>query len=343
MMSINSKSVQALLYLRGEIPDDYRVVAWKALLSLPANSGSFKELIRRGPHPLAVATVVRYPLRDRKVARKLTVLVSALAHWSAVFGVAEFVPSWVFPFVVVFGQDDLGAFEAALSFLLHWGSRLLVNFPQPPMPILAIMESSLQHHDPRISNHLRGLGVGALSFGWPMLRSAFTEVLSRSDWLRLCDHLFANANDPTLLEAAGVAFVVVLRGPLLTISSHKEMEFFFRTQQAVDIAEMLRVTHLITREMREEGGRGRDAKDMLFGLSPVRRYNPLPQGSYPPFNGFRDFILDYQAQQREKIATEEREMRRKRLVVDLEQRAEDIGQDRFPSLEMVPGADRNIY
>lgn len=47
---------------------------------------------------------MRYPLRDRKSFRKTAVMISALAHWSAILAEVEFAPSWCYPFVVVFSQ-----------------------------------------------------------------------------------------------------------------------------------------------------------------------------------------------------------------------------------------------
>lgn len=119
-------------------------------------------------------------------------------------------------------KDDLGAFEAAMSFLLHWGSRLLVTFPQPPVPILAGMELALRRIDRELASHLDQLSVGALVYGWRLLRSAFSEVLVREDWLRLLDRVFANTDRPELLEAAAVAFVVATRDKLLRCGSTRQ-------------------------------------------------------------------------------------------------------------------------
>lgn len=103
--SLTDDGMRSLVRLRGGLPDAYRFTAWKYLLRLPGNSLAFHALVHMGPHPAALASfATRYPLRDRKAFRKMAVLISALAHWSPVLGEAEFVPGWVFPFVVVFEQ-----------------------------------------------------------------------------------------------------------------------------------------------------------------------------------------------------------------------------------------------
>lgn len=103
--TLSDESIRSLIRLRGGLPTEHRFTAWKYLLRLPCNSADFAQLIARGPHPAALASLAaRYPVGDRKLFRKTAVLISALAHWSPILAEVEFVPSWVFPFVVVFMQ-----------------------------------------------------------------------------------------------------------------------------------------------------------------------------------------------------------------------------------------------
>lgn len=136
-----------------------------------------------------------------------------------------------------------------MTFFLHWGSRFLVTFPQPPVPVLAGMELALRRADRELAAHLRSLSVGALLFGWPLLRSAFSEVLHREDWLRLMDRVLANADRPGLLEAAVVGFAVVSRAELLVCRSTEKAESIFRRsrQPPVDVEEMFRVMEKVSR------------------------------------------------------------------------------------------------
>lgn len=103
--SLTGGGIRSLIRLNGGLPEAYRFTAWKFLLRLPGNSSCFLELLRKGPHPTALASLsTRYPLRDRRLFRKTAVLLSALAYWSPIWAEAEFVPGWLFPFVVVFQQ-----------------------------------------------------------------------------------------------------------------------------------------------------------------------------------------------------------------------------------------------
>lgn len=238
-------------------------------------------------------------------------------------------------------KDDLGAFEAAMSFLLHWGSRLLVTFPQPPVPVLAGMELALRRVDPKLASHLEKLSIGALSYGWPLLRSAFSEVLSRDDWLRLLDRLLAYPDQPELLEAAAVGFVVASRVSLLECRSPGEAEAFFRRPpmskppssfrcgtgegqgggNAVDVDEMFRVMHSVARfgapdrRSSATGNGDKTAAALALLLPTPRQFRPLPKGRYPTFDGYPQFVMNYQEELRERVARQERDVDRKRQLV----------------------------
>lgn len=234
-------------------------------------------------------------------------------------------------------QDDLGAFEACLSFFLHWGSRLLVTFPQPPVPVLTGIELSLARADRELAAHLKSLKVGALSYGWPLLRSAFSEVLDREGFLRLMDRILANADRADLLEAAAVGFAVASRAQLLALESTEEAKAFFRQRQAsssaFDIEMMFRVMEKVSRFGPPEewsgrgdgdttglGGGGGEMAETMAALvmlrSAPREFKPLPRfGAYPFYDGYPQFVINYQAQMRQRVVTQERDMANKcRLV-----------------------------
>lgn len=97
--------MRSLIRLRGGLPTEHRVTAWKYLLKLPCNAAGFAQQVAQGPHSAAMTSLAtRYPVRDRKLFRKTAIVFSALAHWSPILAEVEFVPGWVFPFVVVFSQ-----------------------------------------------------------------------------------------------------------------------------------------------------------------------------------------------------------------------------------------------
>lgn len=182
------------------------------------------------------------------------------------------------------------------------------------------MELSLARADRELAAHFASLGVGALSYGWPLLRTSFSEVLDRADWLRLIDRILANAERPELLEAAAVGFAVASRAQLLALGSTREAEAFFRRRQAssvFDLERMFRVMEKVSRFGPPEawggqghvvggGAAGEGASEAMAALamlpSAPREFKPLPRlGAYPSYDGYPRFVMNYQAGMRQRV------------------------------------------
>ncbi|CAN0461476.1 unnamed protein product, partial [Phaeothamnion confervicola] len=125
--------------------------------------------------------------------RRLTGLLSALAHWAPPLAEAEWAPGFVFPLLRVFPHDDVLALEAATTLLCCWATPWFACFPQPPAPTLMAAQALLAAADPRLSEHLSRIGAGPVLWAWPLLKAMLTPVLRRAVWLRLMDGLVAAA------------------------------------------------------------------------------------------------------------------------------------------------------
>ena len=76
---------------------------WRFLLRLPDNASCFGDLVKKGVHASFLRLHDRFPMKDTRLYKRLRRCLSALAHWSPVFGELTFLPEFVFPFVKLFG------------------------------------------------------------------------------------------------------------------------------------------------------------------------------------------------------------------------------------------------
>lgn len=118
-------------------------------------------------------------MRDGRLLGRLERCLSALAHWAPVTAELDFAPALAYPFVRLFGADELAAFETVMAVLTHWGRDWLATFPVPPVPLLSLVARQLQHADAPLASHLERLRVSVQEYAWPMLRSVMTEVLDK--------------------------------------------------------------------------------------------------------------------------------------------------------------------
>ena len=87
-------------------------------------------------------------------------LLSCLAHWCPALAELPELPTVLQPWLVLFGGDQLGAFEACATLLTNWTARFFECHPHPPVAVLASAEAILRHAAPKLHAHLLSLGVG---------------------------------------------------------------------------------------------------------------------------------------------------------------------------------------
>jgi len=68
--------------------------------------------------------------------------------------------------------------------------------------------------------------VSTQTYAWSLLETGFSEVFTRSEWMRLWDHILTN--QPSWLLMAVVAYSLINRGPLLDCYEMEAFKQFYR-------------------------------------------------------------------------------------------------------------------
>uniref|UniRef100_A0A671WZ67 TBC1 domain family member 31 n=1 Tax=Sparus aurata TaxID=8175 RepID=A0A671WZ67_SPAAU len=219
---LNKKRLVALLKAFGEYPAKYRMFVWRSLLCLPENHASYSSLTDKGLHSAYLTLHDKYPIKSHKLQRGLQRVLSALAHWAAIFGEVEYLPLIAFPFVKLFQNNPMLCFEVVATVIVNWCQHWFEYFPNPPLNILSMAENVLAHHDKELLQHLVDCGITSQLYVWPLLETLFSEVLTRDEWLRVFDSIFSN--HPSFLLMACVAYIICCREPLLLCSQKQDFE-----------------------------------------------------------------------------------------------------------------------
>lgn len=114
---LNKGKLMSILKGYGEYPTKYRMFIWRCLLELPENHAAYSSLLDRGTHPSYLTLHKKYPIKSRKLLRVLQRALSALAHWTSIFGETKYLPGLVFPFVKMFQNNQLVTFEILATIL----------------------------------------------------------------------------------------------------------------------------------------------------------------------------------------------------------------------------------
>uniref|UniRef100_A0A3B5MFS1 TBC1 domain family member 31 n=1 Tax=Xiphophorus couchianus TaxID=32473 RepID=A0A3B5MFS1_9TELE len=297
---LNKKRLVALLKAFGEFPAKYRMFVWKSLLCLPENHAAYSSLTDKGLHSAFLTLHDKYPIKSHKLQRGLQRLLSALAHWAAIFAEVEYIPLLSFPFVKLFQNNPMLCFEVLATVIVNWCQHWFEYFPNPPLNILSMAENILAHHDKELLQHLMDCGISSQLYVWPLLETMFSEVLTRDEWLRLFDNVFSN--HPSFLLMACVAYVISCREPLLLCSQKKDFEYFFHHRNNLDVGAMIKEAYRITGS----------TPAAIHPRTLLSDFTPLTSGQYPIFNQYPEFIVEYQSRERERIRLQEMEYLKER-------------------------------
>ncbi|KAJ0000142.1 hypothetical protein NQD34_011984 [Periophthalmus magnuspinnatus] len=297
---LNRKRLVALLKAFGEYPAKYRMFVWRSLLFLPENYAAYGSLTDKGLHTAYLSLHEKYPIKSQKLQRGLERVLSALAHWAAIFGEVEYLPLVAFPFVKLFQNNPLLCFEVVATVMVNWCQHWFEYFPNPPLNILSMVENVLAHHDKELLQHLVDCGITSQMYVWPLLETLFSEVLTRDEWLRLFDNIFTN--HPSFLLMTCVAYITCSREPLLLCSQKQDFEYFFHHRNNLDLGAMIKETYRLMSNTPAD----------IHPKTLLSDFTPLTKGQYPIFNQYPEFIVEYQSSEREKIRLQEMEYLRER-------------------------------
>lgn len=207
---------------------------------------------------------------------------SALAHWAPVLGETDYIPSFVFPVVKFFEHDPFVAFEICATLIYCWGQQWFEFFPNPPINVLNMVENLLGHHDPELHRHLIGYGITAQTYAWPLLRTLFSEVFDRDQWLSAMDNLVAS--HPGYMLHLAVAYSVINRSALLACSTPKDFEYFYHHSSPITILKLTKLAHKYLEKTSLQINPSQLLKD----------FEPLTEGQYPIVNEYPAFIVNFQ-------------------------------------------------
>lgn len=291
---LNKPELEGFLQKFKVFPEKHRGLIWRTLLDLPLNNEAFDNLVAKGTHMAFHNLQDEYPIISTKILTKLQRILSALAHYCSVFGEVEYLPDLVFPFVKLFANEELVCFEIILSFFLQWGQHLLEFHPNPPSPLVKTVEDLLAYHEPELSQHLRDRRINLKTYIWIFLRTTFTDILTRQDWLSLMDFLVLNCHEPVYIVLFMISYFSQLKPALLKTEQIDNLEYFIKKQSSLDMSAIL-----------DKMGEYLHTTDTSILSVAFKDNLPISGNQYPFFNLYPKHSLEQRMKIKEEILKED--------------------------------------
>ncbi|XP_045523719.1 TBC1 domain family member 31 [Pieris brassicae] len=247
---MDSVRLRRILMQYGEYPEKFRSVIWRSLLVTPRNKIAYSTLVDKGIHTAFKDIERQFTIHSTITLKSLKRLLSCLAHWCPLFGVLKFLPGFVFPFVKVLHKDPLLLFECVATVLMNQCQLWFEYAPFPPLSILAIIENILAEHDQQLLDHYCELGITSQIYALKILETAFSEVLTCSEWLILWDHIVSN--EPSFILMAVVSYNIIQKNAIRRLTTYKQLENFFHKQNPLDKKSFLKKAYYLLNETPED-------------------------------------------------------------------------------------------
>ncbi|XP_045623958.2 TBC1 domain family member 31 isoform X1 [Procambarus clarkii] len=258
-------------------PEKYRHLIWLSMLEVPRNYSVFSSLLDKGTHTSFEGLQEVLQLSDGTLLRTLQGTLSCLAHWAPFLSSVEYLPEFVFPFVKMFHSNRLLCFEVTVTIIMNWCNLWFEFWPKPGITVLNVVEQIVCEVDPTLLAHLTMLKVTAEDYAWSLLTTAFSKVLSTSDWLVLWDHILSN--QLSFLPCVTAAFTLRSRKTLFTCSDANEVKMYYCQESWVPIKQVLDKAYVLHSKLSEAS-----LPKNIFGT-----FTPVPRNGLPLFSiGPRD-------------------------------------------------------
>jgi len=311
---LNHGQLKKILSVYGEYPEKYRILVWRFLLQIPMNKEAFSNLLKKGTHPAFKDLHKKYPIESHKLFARLERILSCLAYWSPIFAEVDYFPEFVFPFIKMFGSDEMACFEVLSTIITHWCQHWFEFYPNTPVNILQSIDDLLKYHDYQLWRHFKSNDISFNYYAWPLLKNLFTEVLTREEWLRFFDTLITYNTEPELIMHFTVSYLIYFKPTLINAKTTLDIQNFTYKQNPINIEKVLKQA----KELKRATG------DDLITV-PFNNNLPIPTGQYPIFDHYPKFIVDFQNKVRERIMAEEQEMNnRQKNLIDLRNRISQL-------------------
>lgn len=124
-------------------------------------------------------------------------------------------------------NDDLILFEVVMSFFMQHCQLWFETYPSDPVHLLKTsVEVILRKENPSLFHHLQSCSFTVSQYAWPLLKSAFGEILPKQDWAILMDHLFTESQNPQILYYFLTSYLLHFQGTLSKIFTIDDLHHF---------------------------------------------------------------------------------------------------------------------
>ncbi|KAM7341726.1 TBC1 domain family member 31 isoform 2-T2 [Cochliomyia hominivorax] len=218
-------------------PDKYRALIWCSLLQLPNNRLQYQELLQMKVPPSVSSQAKDIKIKNSSLKKALLTCWSCLAQWCKVLAYSDILPGLIFPFVKMFQQNPLTAFEVCCTLIQNQFQLYFEYHPLEPNNYLGLCTNILQHFDNSLYDFYQSKNITSSIYVWSLLKTSFSEILDEDQWLWLWDNILSAP--PYFPCFVVVAYNMLQKEIVTRLPDVNVVQIFFQEQNPIDVVKLI--------------------------------------------------------------------------------------------------------
>lgn len=143
----------------------------------------------------------------------------------------QWLPGMIYPFVMLFKEDAIAAFEISLSFVVNWLRPIFEDYPNSSKKIMGFMGKRLRKLEKRVN----ALDYPLSALIQPLLLVSLTDILNKQHTLQVFDYLAAHPFSPELYLCIVAVILSKMEDRLCALESVEEMALVLRKEKNLNM------------------------------------------------------------------------------------------------------------
>lgn len=170
---------------------------------------------------------------------------SLLTYWSPVLGQSQEIPTIVFPFVCLLGEDTFMCFEVLYRLFSGPLSFMFKEYPLANSEVLQNMWEILKKEDPHLVAHFELKKISFVKLAWTLISTLFTSTLTREGFLAIADMILINNDEPETILFLSLGYLIFNRKRLLSAENENTAMKLCNEEQTIHLPKYLNIVFKI--------------------------------------------------------------------------------------------------
>ena len=231
MRSIPTSVIYSLRQKYGCFQNLFRQAIWCKILDLPYKKNEYEKLMNN----------LKFDSNNEKGYNhsenyRITRLIHALNESNINYKQIDYITKIVYPFVIAI-DDDIILYEVMNFLLTRVLNKWIETFPL--LPDMDRIISIISNEYPQFYEHIKAINCPTYDWIFPFLKSLFSNILKKDDWLILWDFIISQNQWNFIIDASASALILYLSPQMIKIFDAGLFIDYTNTIQKVNIRRII--------------------------------------------------------------------------------------------------------